>query len=260
MPFINVDLLRSRIKTLQKEFNAATPFRHIVIDNFLTNETAEALLNVYPKPESGVWNKTTYINQKKKLQNGNFENEPLFKSLFEYLNGDDFVKLVEELTGISHLQTDTNLFGAGMHQSLNGAFLDVHVDFNVHPETKLYRRLNLLIFLNKDWKPEYGGELELWDMERKECFKKISPGFNRCVIFETNEKSFHGHPVPLTVPAGVTRKSLAVYYYTKDAPPEVKAGGEHNSIFVATQGLKGRIKNLQSGLIALKERIQRKFR
>jgi Rps23 Pro-64 3,4-dihydroxylase Tpa1-like proline 4-hydroxylase len=259
MPFINIDTLRSRTSALQQEFNAVAPFRHVVIDNFLTEETAEALLNAYPKPESGVWNKTTYINQKKKLQKGNLDNEPLFKSLFEYLNGEDFIRFVEALTGIAPLETDAKLFGAGMHQSLNGAFLDVHVDFNVHPETKLYRRLNLLIFLNKDWRAEYGGELELWDMEKKECFKKISPDFNRCVIFETNEKSFHGHPVPLNVPEGITRKSLAVYYYTKDAPAEVKAGGEHNSIFVSTQGIKGKFKNLSSGITALKERILQKL-
>lgn len=260
MQHVNFELLNSRKEQLHRLFNDAVPFRYIVIDNFLHTAIAEKALAVYPDPKEEGWNGTTYINQKKKFQLADFRSLPFISSLFEELNGNVMIDFLQNLTGMTGLTADAGLFGAGLHQSINGAFLDVHVDFNVHPVSKLYRRLNLLIFLNKEWKAEYGGELELWDMEKKACFAKISPDFNRCVIFETNNVSYHGHPVPLNVPEKITRKSLAVYYYTKDAPPEVKVGGEHNSIFVSTQGMKGRIKNFFSGVVALKERIQKKLK
>jgi Rps23 Pro-64 3,4-dihydroxylase Tpa1-like proline 4-hydroxylase len=259
MYFVNIAFLLSRLETLRNEFNSSVPFRHIIIDDFLDKNKAEDLLSNYPLPTDEVWHKTTYIHQKGKLQKASFDKGSAYDTLFAELNSKELTDFLEQLTGIKSIVPDNTLFGAGLHQSLNGAFLDVHVDFNIHPTTRFYRRLNLLIFLNKNWQPEYGGELELWDMEKKVCVEKILPSFNRCVIFETNEKSFHGHPVPLNVPEGVTRKSLAVYYYTKEAPADLKGISEHNSIFVDTQGIKGKIKNLQSALIALKERILNKI-
>lgn len=259
MLFVNFNLLQENIESHKLQFSSVRPFRYVIIEGFLVAERAENILTDYPAVNSSGWNRTTYINQKKKLQQSTFEQNSNLGALFKELNGKQMLLFLEELTGIKPLKADPQLFGAGLHQSMNGAFLDIHVDFNVHPETKLYRRLNLLIFLNKDWKAEYGGELELWDMEKKVCFERIVPSFNRAVIFETNDKSYHGHPTPLNVPEGVTRKSMAVYYYTQDAPADVKTGGEHNSIFVSTQGIQGRIKNLLSGLTALKERILQKF-
>lgn len=259
MRFVDINTLQSRLGQLRQGFNEAHPFRYLVVDDFLMPEQAQKLLDDFPDSKSETWNKSTYIHQKGKLQKSTFDKGSIFSAFFSEINSKQFVSFLNELTSIPDLIADPNLFGAGLHQSLNGAFLDVHVDFNVQPETKLYRRLNLLLFLNKDWKEEYGGTLELWDMEKKLCIEKIIPAFNRCVIFETNRKSYHGHPTPLNVPEGVTRKSLAVYYYTQDASADVKTLGEHNSIFVSTQGLQGRIKNLLSGLAALKERILQKF-
>jgi hypothetical protein len=76
------------------------------------------------------------------------------------------------------------------------------------------RALNILVYFNPDWKPQYNGSLELWDAQMKNCVKAVSPDFNRCVIFLTSETSFHGLPKPLTVPPGIARRSLAAYYYT----------------------------------------------
>ncbi|MEQ8423791.1 MAG: 2OG-Fe(II) oxygenase, partial [Cyclobacteriaceae bacterium] len=147
-------------------------------------------------------------------------------------------------------------FGGGLHQSTHGAFLDVHVDFNIHPETGFHRRLNLILYFNKNWKPEYEGKLELWDMTKKTRLENYSPNFNRCVIFETNEYSYHGHPKPLNTPPGTTRKSMALYYYTKDrSANEIVAS--HNTRYVNTSGFAGVVKNISSSIKALKERILR---
>jgi Rps23 Pro-64 3,4-dihydroxylase Tpa1-like proline 4-hydroxylase len=93
----------------------------------------------------------------------------------------------------------------------------LHADANRHPKLGLYRRVNVLLYLNKDWRAEFGGQLELWDRELSRRVRCVLPSFNRCVVFNTDSTSFHGHPVPLTCPAGVTRKSLAFYYFTSQA-------------------------------------------
>ena len=109
---------------------------------------------------------------------------------------------------------DAQLVGAGVHLVKPGGFLDIHADFNEHPVLKKKRCLNALIYFNKDWKNEYHGALELWDQDMRRCATRVWPVFNRCVIFQTTMTSFHGHPAPLACPEGVTRNSLATYYYT----------------------------------------------
>jgi hypothetical protein len=120
-----------------------------------------------------------------------------------------------------------------MHQTTAGGYLDVHADFNVHPRTKLLRRLNVLLYLNPGWRDDYGGELELWDRGMTRCVVRIAPLFNRCVVFTTSDESFHGHPHPLATPPGVTRKSLALYYYSL-APGARNSGRNqgHNTLFM----------------------------
>jgi Rps23 Pro-64 3,4-dihydroxylase Tpa1-like proline 4-hydroxylase len=118
----------------------------------------------------------------------------------------------------------------GLHQIERGGFLDVHIDFNVHPKLRLDRRLNMLIYLNHDWPEEYGGHLELWSRDMTSCEKRILPLFNRTVIFSTTDGSFHGHPRPLSCPEGRTRKSVSLYYYTSGRPEEERSPA-HDTIF-----------------------------
>jgi hypothetical protein len=118
---------------------------------------------------------------------------------------------------------------------VRGGHLKVHADFNRHPKTELERRLNVLIYLNRDWKDEYGGAFELWNEDMTRCETKVMPYFNRCVVFSTTSRSFHGHPEPLECPEDRTRKSLALYYYTKDRPAAEKRW-EHNTLFKARPG------------------------
>lgn len=259
MAFVNFELLEKEGLNLHRQFNAAKPFRFVVIDGILSHAAATEALGSFPPVTAGIWNRTTYINQRKKLQSSEVTYNAFFEKLFAELNGERTLAFLEKLSGMPNLTGDDLFFGAGFHQSVNGAFLDVHVDFNVHPDKKLYRRLNLLIFLNPDWKSEYGGELELWDMEANRCAHTVQPAFNRCVIFETTEKSFHGHPAALRVPEGVTRKSLAAYYYTELGTDDATQNAPHNSVFKNTTGIKGKVKNLLAGLAALKERMLNKL-
>jgi 2OG-Fe(II) oxygenase superfamily len=141
-----------------------------------------------------------------------------------------FLQFLETLTGFGGLIPDMNFEGGGLHQIERGGFLKIHLDSNTHPRFPLARRINLLLYLNRDWREEYHGQLELWDKEMSCCVHKILPVFNRCVIFTTSDLSYHGHPDRLECPPGMTRKSIAVYYYTEGRPA---AGGDcdHGTIW-----------------------------
>jgi Rps23 Pro-64 3,4-dihydroxylase Tpa1-like proline 4-hydroxylase len=255
---INYERLNQHLASIEKDFNSKKPFRYTVIEDFFYKQSAEEIYNSYPTIENGKWNGTTYIDQKNKFQQTKFEEGTILKSVFEELNGKQFLSMLESITGIEDLIEDDDLFGGGLHQSIKGAFLNVHVDYNMHPETKYHRQLNAIVFMNKDWKDEYEGHLELWDLTngKMKQIEKIAPIFNRCVIFETNEVSFHGHPKKLNTPDGINRKSLATYYYTKTRP-EHETAPEHNTIYVNTEGIGGQFKRFTSGVKALLERINK---
>jgi Rps23 Pro-64 3,4-dihydroxylase Tpa1-like proline 4-hydroxylase len=125
-------------------------------------------------------------------------------------NSYPFINFLEELTGIPKLLPDPHFNGGGLHQILNGGKLAIHTDFNQLASLDLYRRLNVLLYLNENWKDEYNGNLELWDQTCSSCVKSVAPTFNKLVVFETNKRSFHGHPKPLNTPGSVTRKSIAL--------------------------------------------------
>ena len=154
--------------------------------------------------------------------------EPNTKLFCQELNSKEFLNFLETLTGISSLIADPYLEGGGPHEIMTGGHLKMHVDFNVHPVTKLDRRINVLIYLNEDWRDEYGGHLDLWSTDMGCLKKSILPTFNRTVIFNTTEESWHGHPDPLSCPQNITRKSIAMYYYTNT---NMNISSQHSTIY-----------------------------
>jgi len=260
MEFINFESLLERRSELKQAYQSKKPFRYLMFENFFFPDKAEIISESYPSIKEGKWDGTTYLDQKNKFQKTKFEENSLMDRIFKELNSTEFLKWLENLTEIkTPLIGDKELFGGGLHQSIRGAFLNVHVDYNIHPKTKNHRRLNVMVYMNKDWKDEYEGYLELWDLtgDKKDLIGKYAPSFNRCVIFETNEISFHGHPIPLKAPEGINRKSIATYYYT-ESRPENEVADEHNTIYVNTEGLSGNIKRFNSGVKAFLERINKK--
>ena len=260
LKFIDIDVLNERLDTIKKDFHSKKPFKYVMFENFFPADVAETIYTSYPKIEKGKWDGTTYVDQKNKFQKTSFAENSTFDTAFKELNSPEFLNWLQKLTDFDEqIIGDPALFGGGLHQSIKGAFLNVHVDYNIHPETKFHRRLNVLIYMNKDWKEEYEGHLELWDMtssNKKKLIGKYAPEFNRCVIFETNEISYHGHPKPLNTPEHVNRKSIATYYYTKTRPEE-EISGEHNTIYVNTEGTKGQLKRFASGITAFLERLKK---
>lgn len=228
--------LRALAKARANEYRNNKPFPHICLDNFLPEQTANACLKAFPSPDSKVWMRTD-ISQEKKLSVSEERSIPSpIIDVLHALNGASFLSFLEELTGIEDLIPDPYLNGGGLHQIVPGGKLGVHVDFNKHAKFKLERRLNLLIYLNKGWKDEYGGHFEMWESPKTGKVKAFSPLFNRCVIFSTDEKSYHGHPHPLQAPKGESRKSLALYYYTNGRPKASRAY-IHGTVFVEQESV-----------------------
>lgn len=223
------------VEEFSKQYQSANPFPHIVIDDFFNEDFLNEILSNFPNlKEQKKGEDTKHFDDKTGIKIAS-TGERLFddksKGLMHFLNSEEFLIWLQELTGIKEaLIPDPYFNGGGFHEISNGGFLKIHADYNYHPETKLDRRLNLLIYLNKDWKESYGGHLELWSRNMSKCEKKILPVFNRAVIFSTLSDSHHGHPEPLMCPEEVTRKSIALYYFSNGRPrDEIK--NAHTTIY-----------------------------
>ena len=224
---------------LKVNYQTAKPFPYIVIDNFLPEyilrKCKEEVIN------HDIWHYDTIhwtqeFQQKKfyypSLHDGTTPKEfkeklPITNLIMDYLNSYEFIEFLEKLTGYNKLFRDQELVGGGIHRITRGGKLSVHLDYNEHPENKTKRVLNLLIYLNENWKSEWGGNLELWSKDLKQKEIEIEPIFNRAVIFNI-EDAPHGHPVPLNTPDYVDRYSLALYYFTDN---EVEPEKKHSVIF-----------------------------
>ena len=230
-PLVSAEHLSALADQLSAGYQSAQPFPHVVIDNLFDDALLDVLLASFPDPAAPFWHRFK-SDREIKLALDQEDKVPIEIRLFLYfLNGSTFLNFLERLTGISGLIPDPLWDGGGLHQIQSGGKLAIHADFNSHNHTKLDRRLNLLLYLNKDWQPEYGGDLELWDRDMKACVRKIAPLFNRTVVFSTTDYSFHGHPDVLTCPPGRARKSLALYYYSNGRPAGERSGS-HATLFV----------------------------
>lgn len=219
------------VEQMARDYQNSRPFPSIVIDDFLPPEIANALADEFPSPDSPVWTKLPTEDQKYKSSTIDEGRIPsIFRSMIHELNSGTFLHFLERFTGIPDLIADTKCVGGGLHQTGRNGKLAVHVDYSHHPQNGLFRRLNFLLYLNRDWREEYGGNLELWDRDITRCERKILPVFNRAAIFSTSDSSYHGHPEPLSCPDDMTRNSVALYYFTKE-PPVGKENVVHNTLF-----------------------------
>jgi hypothetical protein len=228
------DAFTRRLQDLGKEkaaeYRCNTPYPHIVIDNFLPPEVTEMVLREFPDPKQVKWDEFSDKNQVKLAFDIAERLPPPIRQVLYFFNSRPMLQFLEELSGIQGLIPDPYFIGGGLHQIKPGGFLEVHADFNRHNKLKLDRRLNLLLYLNQNWKEEYGGHFELWNQDMSASVRQILPLFNRCAIFSTTSTSYHGHPNPLACPPNRTRKSMAIYYYSNGRPEEEVRDG-HDTLF-----------------------------
>jgi Rps23 Pro-64 3,4-dihydroxylase Tpa1-like proline 4-hydroxylase len=212
-------------------YKTATPYPHLVIDNLFNTIILDKIINEWPLKNSvNHENHNDGIFVKNKRGSNSETLIPLYtKYILHQLCSPNFLRSLEQITGIGGLIPDPYNFGGGLHETQSGGKLAVHIDYNKHYIYKLDRRINLLIYLNKNWKDEMGGNLELWDSNVSECVQSIPPIYNRTVIFSTISTAFHGQPEPVVCRADESRKSIALYYYSNGRPEEQKIADEQHS-------------------------------
>ena len=196
-------------------YRTARPFPHIVIDDMFSARMLDDLIAEMPDTTREHWVAYDTKGLEKKL--GLRSAIALQKTGFEltaFLHSAAFLYFLTELTGIAELLPDPYLQGGGFSIILPGGFFNVHVDRNVAYETGLVRRLALIIYLNKSWRPEYGGQLELWNRDGTERAVVVEPLFDRTIVFEIADENYHGVPAPVACPPGRSRNSFLVYYHT----------------------------------------------
>ena len=234
MNFLNItydDLEKLAIEK-KRIYEAGNPFPHIVIDNIFNEKILNDIVNDFPKNLDKIGNKFNNKVEKKLSLNDSKLLSYQTNNFLNFLNSQIFINFLQNITSIKEkLVPDPYLLGGGLHELKNDGYLNIHSDFNLHPSMKLDRRLNILIYLNKDWKDDFGGSLQLWDKDMKRCVQKILPEFNRMVIFSTTDFSYHGNPDKVSCPVNNSRKSIAMYYYSNGRPSNERKLGLHSTIF-----------------------------
>lgn len=197
-----------------EKYKSNDPFPHISFDNFLSPSITKAIVDAFPQPNDIDWVNRNSDYTIKKYQHDETKLSPVIRQMLREFNSRQFILFLETLTGIDNLLPDPYFIGGGAHFGGTGDFLKIHADFNWHHKLQAHRRINVLLYLNEGWQEAWGGALELWDKEMTRAVKSYYPLFNKLVVFSTSEDSNHGHPHPLTCPAGVYRRNLNLYYYT----------------------------------------------
>lgn len=219
-------------KSYAEKYQSGQPYHHICIDDFLPMEVVEQVrADLESLPDA---QRSFDAAEEKKKSQYNPDMLPRYsRNLFQTFNSLPFIRFLEEMTGISGLIPDPYFTGAGIHKTLNGGYLNIHADFNVHKKMKLERRLNILMYLNPPWKKEWGGSFEVWDKEMKNQVAAFAPTENRMCCFSTGSDTWHGNPEPVNHPDGLPRLSIALYYYTATWD---ESRVEHSTIFKPRPG------------------------
>jgi hypothetical protein len=235
-PRMNVDEAYATGEFLRDTYVNADPYPHIVMDNFLPDELIRHIHTSFPA-EKLSGDKVFDINygghHKRQIQPEECPDD--LRSIFHFFNSAPMLRFLEGLTGIEGLIPDPYYEGGGLHETSTGGKLGVHADFRINSRLACERRLNLLVYLNPEWRDEWMGQLEIWDRKMTRCVSRVNPVWNRCVVFSTDADSYHGHPDPLATPPDVKRRSMALYYYTA-SKAIFKEVPDRSTMYVARPG------------------------
>jgi hypothetical protein len=204
-------------------YHAAAPYPHVVLDGLFDSEVLDRVAADFPDKKPDDWVAYDTANEIKRTSRG-LIGVPAYANTFLWqLGSEPFLAWLREVTGIEDLVADPMFHGGGLHESFRGGWLNLHADWTQHPHLPLVRRLNLIIYLNRDWQPDWGGALELWERGAEKAGASVEPLFNRAVLFPTTMDTLHGFPDPIRCPAGHSRRSVSVFYWSPD-PEGIKRG------------------------------------
>jgi len=209
--------LENALEPKADAYATASPFPHIVLDDVLTPAAFKDAVAEFPGIEDPFWKGYLHVNETKYCNVYPDTWGEHLNAVAKDLCSPRFVAFLEKLTGIDNLIPDWTMDGGGLHQTLRGGHLNIHADFTTHHVHENWaRRVNILLYLNEEWRDEWGGKLELWDKDMTACQGKVTPAGNRMLVFTTGVDTFHGHPDGLTCPPDVARRSIALYYFTEE--------------------------------------------
>lgn len=214
----------------------AEPFKHVVIDDFFSKELADVCMRKFPDISEKGWeasNDTDIEVKYRTTWESEFDIPDGIVDAIRILNSAPFLRAMSKVMGIEKIIPDPYFSGGGLNVTKRGGLLDVHVDGNYHDATGLARRLNALVYFNPGWEESWGGEFGVYDENGEVCLKKVAPLFNRLVIFDSHDKSFHGLPDPVNFPELESRRSIILYYYTKEPRPgeQVVVESPHSALW-----------------------------
>lgn len=215
---------------------ASEPFQHIIIDNFLPEVMAKNAMHAFPNLQSDMWDHSNDAGIEIKSRSSwksEFDIPEQISHVVRICNSSMILLAMSKIFEIPKLMPDPYFSGGGLNVSENGGCLDVHVDGNYHDASGLNRRINLIIYLNPGWSPEWGGEFGLYTDSGKKLVRKIAPLYNRCIIFDTHDDSYHGIPTEISFPIGQPRRSIILYYYTAEKRPsyQIKIDKPHSALW-----------------------------
>ena len=217
LALVNLPRLMDQVDDLATAYRSGQPFPHIVLDDVLHPDVFERAMAEFPGIRDEFWKGYLHVNETKYSNTQPDSWGETLRSVAEEFCSPPFVEFLTRLTGIENLMPDWSMDGGGLHQTLRGGHLNIHADFTTHHDHDNWaRRVNILLYLNREWHDEWGGKLELWDKEMTAPQAKVQPAGNRMLIFTTSDDSFHGHPDALTCPEDVARRSMALYYFTEE--------------------------------------------
>lgn len=220
LKLVDLEALNTDMDAKVAAYRSASPFPYIVLDDVLDPDAFAQCVSDFPAVRDEFWKGYLHVNETKY---SNTQPDTWGQTLHDVAQefcSPEFVAWLEELTGIKGLMADWTMDGGGLHQTLRGGHLNIHADFTTHHQHDDWaRQVNILLYLNEEWPEEWGGELELWDQQMRQCRAKVRPSGNRMLVFTTSFDSFHGHPDGLTCPEDMARRSMALYYFTKEESP-----------------------------------------
>jgi hypothetical protein len=216
-------------------YRSAQPYPHVMIDNFFDEAVLDRAIEEFP-PTDSLSENFDNVREFKRTTRSELEIPPFGRALVHALNSGTFISFLEEITGVRGLVGDPHLWGGGFHVLPRGGKLKIHTDFNYHKKLGLDRRINVLIFLNRNWTEAYGGHFEAWRPKGTNAEARYLPIFNRLIVFGTTDFTFHGNPDPVDCPEGMSRKSIAMYYYTKGRPKHEWSGMVQSTTFMNRPG------------------------
>ncbi|MDR6304502.1 Rps23 Pro-64 3,4-dihydroxylase Tpa1-like proline 4-hydroxylase [Nitrobacter vulgaris] len=214
--------LHKRAEVLRDEYLNAKPWPHVVVANGFPDDFLDEIADEVANIDQSHIISSLDVRQIKQEASQGFG--PATQHFFDLVDGESFREFISTVTGVDNLLSDPSHKLAGAHRTPPGGYTKIHRDFEMHPDTGLFHRVNLLVYLNRDWPDSYGGSLELWPTDMSAIGRRVFPRFNTMVLWETHGGTLHGLPDPVRCPPNRMRLSVASYYYTKECRPA--AAGE----------------------------------